>query len=34
MVARKRHVYLLNAAFIAVVFLTSILLSPQAWAQG
>jgi hypothetical protein len=29
-----RHVYLLKAAFVAVVFLTSILLSPQAWAQG
>jgi len=30
----KKHVYLSKAAFIAVVFLTSILLSPQAWAQG
>jgi hypothetical protein len=32
--ALKKHVYLPKAAFIAVVFLTSILLSPQAWAQG
>ena len=32
--AKTRHVYLLKAAFIVVVFLTSILLSPQAWAQG
>ncbi len=32
--APKRHVYLLKAAFIAVVFLTSGLLSLYAWAQG
>jgi hypothetical protein len=32
--ALKKHVYLTKAAFIAVVFSTSILLSPQAWAQG
>jgi hypothetical protein len=32
--AQKKHVYILKAVFIAAVFLTSILLSPQAWAQG
>jgi len=32
--ALKKHVYLSKAAFIAAAFLTSLLLSPQAWAQG
>jgi hypothetical protein len=32
--AKSGQVYLLKATFIVAVFLTSILLSPQAWAQG